>query len=282
MSAPAGTGLEQHYKPIDETYHTRGEYKGGYFMPPAHKNAGLETSGSVFDPHQSVVQNVIEYEADGITVKRTTVLDAKGLAALAAANAATLTPNEPQGPKNTITYKYAQPKKTMGYAEAAAVGATAPAPAPQQIPEPAAAPAPTTTGAAPELEDVPPPAMPRFRTASETPMPPSLVQGLATYPERATPMQEPEAPKRALTQVQISTGMGRCNVKCLDIFIQDMFLVMVQHEDISGVFEAVMDPETDIEVMFGGKRHLCRTICHYKMPDGKTAHSVYVLIGVEG
>lgn len=272
MGAPVGTGLERNYKEADETYHRRGEYKGGVMLPEYHKKAGQATSGLPYDPHTPVPQNVIEYEDDGVTIKSTTVIGPKEIAAITAHNTAKVT-RSAAGPKGETTYRYEQTATPLSFVAAAAIAAAPAAPA---APEPM----PPVQGQdiPDEMRATPPQEPPRFRNAGEFER--------EFEHERENPRSLPTEPPtavfpakmRTLKQVQISNLLGKFSIRCVDAFISDIYLVLVQNEDEGGVFEPNIDPDIEQTIMFGGRRYPCRTLTHYKMPDGKTAHSVYLLI----
>lgn len=276
MTAPVGTGLESHYKEADNTYHRRGDYKGGVMLPEFHKKAGVATSGLTFDPHTPVPQNVIEYEDDGITIKSTTVVGPAEMAMLVKNNVAKVTRNPP-GPKGETTYRYEQVAAPMSFAGAAQ--ATAAAAAAPIEPEPHELPPVYRPEISEEMGGMPPPEPPRFRNAGEFPREEEkAVAPLITRHSRQVIEIPTPVPPRILKLVQIANMMGKFSIKCVDAFISDIYLILVQNEDAGGVYEPNIDPDIEQVVMFGGIRYPCRTLAHYKMPDGKTAHSVYLLI----
>lgn len=61
------------------------------------------------------------------------------------------------------------------------------------------------------------------------------------------------------------------------VFVDDLSLVLVQYA-IDGVYyEPPYDPEEPMEISWAGRRYLCHSGIHYKMPDGRAAHTVYLI-----
>lgn len=109
--------------------------------------------------------------------------------------------------------------------------------------------------------------------------------GAALPHERPTPPPTPESTTTPQTRqprisVRFRGRFGTLSAPYDEVFIDGIALVLVQRSQDGVYYEPPYDPEELMEISFPNQaKYLCHSGVHYKMPDGQSAHTVYLLDG---
>lgn len=229
----------------------------GVLIHNAHKNRQPDQSGVNYNPHKAMQQIVYEYEEDGTTLKSTTKLTPDKI-------------EEMTKHKEVITQqkdgKITQYRRTvvgeaLNYDEVTSV-----APLNEKL-------ANVATLAQPEEASVP-----RIRMAGleRAELPPSPPREIRVDPE-FVPLSPAGGYHKAQISVMIQGPFGKFTIGCQEAFVYDIYLVLVHALGNGGLYEPPNDPQIVQRLVIGDQVHTGRCMAHYKMPDGKSAHSVYLL-----
>lgn len=232
----------------------------GAAVSAAHlRGAGPGSLGLDYNPHKVMEQIVVEYEKDGITEKCRTKLTQEKLLAMARHKEHVIVTKVRDGDNGT-KYEYTQigGPPPDSYADIQAVG-----------------PPPPLVERLQEAANQEPAAEPTVRLAAPT-------TTMRPVFERAVPAGPHEYLERICTPrpqltVQIHGPFGKFTIGCQEAFVYDLYLILVHALNNGGLYEPPNDPQIEQTLMFEGEMHTGRCMAHYKMPDGKTAHSVYLL-----
>lgn len=96
--------------------------------------------------------------------------------------------------------------------------------------------------------------------------------------DRDANQEAPEvAQQRPRTAVKFKGRFGTLTAPYDEIFVDDVSLVLVQMSSDGIHYEPPQDYEELITISWNKTVAVCHSCVHYKMPDGKSAHTVYLI-----